>query len=371
MSLESFIRQEAVQLGFAAVGFASAGPSHSYDRFREWLARGYAGDMAYLARNSTLRAQPALLAPYVKTIIVVAAHYPAARQSGHWSNYALGRDYHDVLRGKLKELAEAIRGQISVPLRSRICVDSAPVLEREWACRAGLGWIGRQGSLVHPEFGCCLFLGELLTDLELEASPAVPNQCGDCRLCVESCPAGAIQADGLVDARRCLSYLTIEHKGDIPAALRPLVKTLFGCDRCTAVCPRNRERDEAVEMKNCGALPTPAPSREGNRNKPAREDIPLVCHSGFQAQLPSLEGRGMGKFIADNSVMNEFRGIGPPLPTPEACLAMTETDFERRFAGTAVHRLGLQRLQRNAAVVIDNQLNPETGLSRGGMNTGS
>ena len=303
MYLESFIRHKATQLGFATVGFASAGPNRSYDRFQEWLARGYAGDMAWLSQNRALRAHPSLLAPYVKTIIVAAARYPTARPSGHWSNYALGRDYHDVLRAKLKELAEAIRGQISVPLRARVCVDSAPILEREWACRAGLGWIGRQGSLVHPEFGCCLFLGELLTDLELEASPAVPNQCGDCRLCVKACPAGAIQSDGFVDARRCLSYLTIEHKGEIPAALRPLVGTkLFGCDRCTAVCPWN---------------PLAAPGTDG--------------------------------------IMPQFTAANPPLPTPEACLAMTEADFKRRFTGTAVHRLGLQRLQRNAAVALTNK----------------
>ncbi len=303
MLLESFIREEARRLGFAAVGFAAAGPSRSFDRFRQWLDQGYAAGMTWLSANSALRAQPALLAPYVKTIIVAAARYPSGRSSGPWSNYALGRDYHDVLRGRLKALAEAIRGQMDAPLRSRVCVDSAPIMEREWACRAGLGWIGRQGSLVHPELGCCLFLGELLTDLELEESPPAAGGCGDCRLCVEACPAGAIQADGLVDARRCVSYLTIEHKGDIPTALRPAVGTmLFGCDRCTAVCPRN---------------PSPAD--------------------------------------AANGILPEFSAANQPLPAPEECLAMTESDFERRFAGSAVLRLGLARLQRNAAVVRENQ----------------
>ncbi|MBU4200988.1 MAG: tRNA epoxyqueuosine(34) reductase QueG [Verrucomicrobia bacterium] len=300
MHLESFIQEEAQRLGFAVAGFASVGPIQTFDRFQEWLARGYAGDMAYLARNEVLRSHPSLLAPYVKSVIVAAARYPSASRSDPWSNYTLGKDYHDILCGKLKELAESIRGQVSVPLLSRVCVDTAPLLEREWACRAGLGWIGRQGSLVHPEFGCCLFLGELLVNLELEASPPISDRCGACRLCVEACPTGAIQSDGFVDARRCVSYLTIEHKGEIPVALRPLLGvSLFGCDRCTKVCPRNRTDAEGI--------------------------------------------------------MSQFAASDPPLPSPEACLAMTEADFDLRFTGTAVHRLGLKRLQRNAAMVMENQ----------------
>ncbi len=302
MQLEVFIQEESKRLGFAAAGFAPAGSSRSLDRFRQWLARGYAGDMAYLSRQAAMRADPSLLAPGVKSLIVVAARYPSAKPPEHWSDYALGRDYHDVLRGKLKKLAAAIRGRVSVPLQARICVDSAPLPEREWACRAGLGWIGRQGSLVHPEHGCCLFLGELLVNLELAPSPPAPNQCGACRLCVEACPTGAIQADGSVDARRCIAYLTIEHQGEIPAALRSAVgSSLFGCDRCTAVCPWNRQ--------------------------------------DAQAGMP------------------ELRAADEPLPSPEACLAMTEPEFERRFAGTAVRRLGLARLRRNAEVALGNKKN--------------
>jgi epoxyqueuosine reductase len=299
MDIESFIRDETKRLGFSAVGFVPAEPSLTFDRFQEWLARGYAGDMAYLFRNAALRAHPSLLAPYVKSIIVVAARYPATRQVKAWSSYALGKDYHDVLRAKLNELAGAIRGQVSVQLMARVCVDTAPLLEREWACRAGLGWIGRQGSLVSPEYGCCLFLGALLVNLELEASPPIANGCGDCRLCVAACPTGAIKADGFVDARRCISYLTIEHKGEIPAECRSLLgSSLYGCDRCTAICPRN---------------PTGAAG-----------------------------------------IMPQFAGTDSMLPLPEACLAMSEVEFARRFAGTAIHRLGLRRLQRNAANVLEN-----------------
>lgn len=303
--LESFIQEEGRRLGFAAVGIASAGPSQTFGRFQEWLARGYAGDMAYLSRNIALRSHPSLVAPYVKSIIVAAARYPSAGPSSHWSRHSLGKDYHDILRGKLKRLAESIRGQVAVPLLSRVCVDTAPILEREWACRAGLGWIGRQGSLVHPEFGCCLFLGELLVNLELEALPRVPDQCGDCRLCVEACPTGAIQTDGFLDARRCVACLTIEHQGEIPETLRPLVGTsLYGCDRCTAVCPRNRKDD--------------------------------------------------------HSVMEAFRPSDEPRPSPESCLAMTEAGFKSRFNGTAIRRLGLKRLQRNAAIVLENEMTKES-----------
>lgn len=372
MRLESFIRQEAARLGFCAVGFAPAGPSRTFDRFREWLARGYAGDMLYLSRHTEMRSHPDQLLPGVKSLIVVAARYPAAPRARSWSAYAAGRDYHAILRGKLKELERAIRRESSVPLLARICVDSAPLLEREWACRAGLGWIGRQGSLVNPEHGCCLFLGELLVNLELAASPPVPDQCGDCRLCVAACPAGALQPDGFLDARRCIAYLTIEHKGEIPAELRPLIgASLFGCDRCTAVCPWNRKGttkptpDPSKEGKGLGREPRPACHRESlaGYGKSAGADRGVVRHMPDFGEnpirreikkLPSLEGAGVGSLREENSILPELRGADEPLPSPEDCLAMTEDEFARRFAGTAVRRLGLKRLRRNAMVVIEN-----------------
>ncbi len=300
MQLEAFIQEEAKRLGFAAVGFAPVGPSRTFARFRKWLARDYAGEMSYLSGNTEIRSHPSRLAPYAKSVIMVAAAYPSTRRSEYWSNYVRGDDYHVVLRLKLKHLEQVIRERVAVPLQARICVDTAPLLEREWACRAGLGWIGRQGSLVHPALGCCLFLGALLVNLELEASPPIASQCGDCRLCLEACPAGAIQPDGLVDARRCIAYLTIEHKGNIPESLRSCIgSSLYGCDRCTSVCPRN-------------------------------------CQ-------------------ATDFVMPEFRGSDQPRPAPKTCLAMTAAEFEIHFAGTAVQRIGLQRLQRNARIVLNNQ----------------
>ena len=297
MPLSSLIREESARLGFAAVGFAVVGPCQTYERFNTWLSRGYAASMTYLARHAALRSDPRQIMPEARAIIVVAARYPADPTISPFSNYARGRDYHAILRGKLKQLARSLEAQSSVPLHSRICVDSAPVLEREWAVRAGLGWIGKQGSLVNPEWGCTLFLGELLVNLELAPSKPKPGKCGTCRRCVEACPTGAIQPGGLVDARRCIAYLTIEHKGAIPEDLRPRMgSSLFGCDRCTAVCPYNR--------------------------------------AGVDAILP------------------EFNPVGIPMPTAEQCLALSEAEFQQRFRGTAVYRSGLARLKRNAAAAL-------------------
>jgi len=300
MPLPSLIRAEASRLGFAAVGFAAVSPCHTHDRFSAWLERGYAGGLTYLAKHAALRADPRLVMPEARSIIVVAARYPADQAIAPFSNYCRGRDYHAVLRARLKRLARALAAAVSAPLVFRVCVDSAPVLEREWAVRAGLGWIGRQGSLVNPEHGCALFLGELFVNLELAPSLPMQGGCGNCRRCVDACPTGAIQPDGLVDARRCIAYLTIEHQGGIPAGLQPLMgASLFGCDRCTAVCPCNR--------------------------------------------------------VGVGAILPEFNPASPPMPTAEQCLVLGADDFRHRFRGTAVYRSGLARLKRNASVAVANR----------------
>ncbi len=310
LKLEDYIQSEAGKLGFSAVGFARVGASQTFNRYQDWLSRGFAGEMGYLLKNASLRSHPVKVASGAESVIVVAARYLPVPYLGcdlshaggyaYFSTYAYGRDYHDVIRAKLRRLEQLIRQKLQSSLTARICVDSAPVLEREWAVRAGLGWIGRQGSLVNAEFGCCMFLGELFVDIELEDTLSIPNQCKDCRLCIDVCPTGAIQPDGFVDARRCISYLTIEHKGMIPEELRSLIgSSLFGCDRCTAICPWNQKSEE--------------------------------------------------------NIMPEFDQPGIHLPLPEECLAMSERDFTRRFSGTAVYRTGLERLQRNAVIVLGNE----------------
>ncbi|MBI2440544.1 MAG: tRNA epoxyqueuosine(34) reductase QueG [Lentisphaerae bacterium] len=308
--MELLIQREAERLGFAACGIVTLGPARTFDRFQNWLELGYAAGMAYLQRRVELRSHPMLVAPEARAAIVVAARYPATVPLQPFSNYAVGKDYHAVLRARLKQLAAAIKANCPVKFWSRICVDSAPVLEREWAVRAGLGWIGRQGSLVNAEWGTTLFLGELLVNLELKPTVASgrPNKCGACRKCVEACPTGAIQPDGLVDARRCISYLTIEHEGEIPEALRGrLGGSLFGCDRCTVVCPYNPAGDAAI--------------------------------------LP------------------EFKAAARPMPTAEQCLELSVSDFRQKFRDTAIYRSGLARLQRNAIIALAKSKRLRSALS--------
>jgi epoxyqueuosine reductase len=295
MSIEGILKAEAQRLGFAALGIARAEASQTLAFFQTWLEGHNAADMDWLQRHMELRADPRVLAPGIRSIIMTAARYPVHPAPGEgFSYYARGRDYHDVLRRNLETLAAWLAREAGAKI-ARICVDSTPLLEREWALRAGIGWRGRQGQVIHPQHGACIFLGALLTDAVLKQSTPMPAQCGTCRKCVDACPSGAINEQGCVDARKCLSYLTIEHKGDIPAPLQPAMgKTLFGCDRCTAVCPFN---------------------------PPNNNDI-------MQAFQPG------------------------PMPDAAECLAMDAKTFKTRFAGTAVLRSGLARLQRNARIAM-------------------
>jgi epoxyqueuosine reductase len=281
----------ARELGFAALGFAAAGPAQTWPRYEAWLTEGCAAGMAYLARNAAPRRDPRELLPECRTVICAAARYPTPATPGRgFAAYAQGADYHDVLRERLRELARRL-AVLCPGVRHRVCVDSAPILEREWAARAGLGWIGRQGQLIHPAAGACLLLGELLVSVELPPSPPQPDRCGDCRRCVDACPTRAVREDRTLDARRCVSYLTIEHEGEIPAEWRSAVRgALFGCDRCTAACPWNHADDTEV--------------------------------------MPELRPR--------------------PMPDAAAVAAMDEAAFEHAFKGTAVYRSGLARLRRHA-----------------------
>lgn len=297
-ALETEITNEARRLGFAAVGFASVGDTCSGGILAEWLEAGYAADMDYLHRHASLRQHPSSIAPTARSIVAVAARYPVNPSPGSgFCMTARTRDYHDVLREKLVLIAAFIRAR--TPLQcARVCVDSAPLSEREWALRAGLGWQGRQGQLIIPGAGACTVLGFLLTDLELQPSVVQENRCGDCRRCVERCPMQAILPSGRVDARRCISYLTIEHRGEIsPSLAGAMGEALFGCDICTAVCPWNEKATTPI--------------------------------------MPELE---------------------PSLPLPDApaLAAMTPEVFQVCFRGTAVKRSGLDRLGRNAEIALRN-----------------
>ncbi len=252
MSLKAFSRARARELGFHAVGFARAEPlPREVEGLRAWLDQGCHAEMGYLERWIDVRGDPAhpgMLAG-ARTVMVLAMAYPwrgpePVGLAGYLARYARGPDYHRVVRGRLKALLAELRAR-EPGLRGRALVDTAPIFERAWAARAGLGWIGRNTCLIHPELGSALVLGELVLSVELEPDPMIPDRCGDCRACVEACPTGALRRpEGRwLDARRCLSYWSVEARGPIPPDL-PAEAVLFGCDACGAACPWNQRPRE-------------------------------------------------------------------------------------------------------------------------------
>jgi epoxyqueuosine reductase len=240
----------AKELGFAWCGITSAAPLEEYARFAAWLAAGRHADMAYLASEKTTlaRSDPRQLVPQAQTVIVCAAMYPTPTVLpedaglGGVAAYAVGDDYHEALSDRLWELCRWIEGAAGRAHRHRVYTDSGPVLERELAVRAGLGWIGKNSMAIHPQLGSHFFLAEIITDYRLE--PDVPDgadRCGTCQRCVTACPTGCILPDRTVDSNRCLAYLTIEKRGGIPREYREkLGGWVFGCDVCQSVCPWNR-----------------------------------------------------------------------------------------------------------------------------------
>lgn len=240
------IRQKALGLGFLACGFSKAGfLADEQPRLERWLAEGMNGEMDYMARNRDKRLDPRLLHEGTKTIIsVLLNYYPQEKQQDAdapvLSKYAYGTDYHFVLKEKLNALLQFINTEVA-PCNGRAFVDSAPVLDKAWAVRAGLGWIGKNTNLISVEHGSFFFVGELLVDLELLPDERlVSNHCGNCTRCLDACPTKAIVAPYVVDARRCISYQTIEQKGEIAESLRGQFRDrVFGCDICQDVCPWN------------------------------------------------------------------------------------------------------------------------------------
>jgi epoxyqueuosine reductase len=243
------IRDRALASGFDAVGFAEARlDAEARAGLSEFIARGYHGDMGWLAGTVTRRGDPRTLWPEARTVVVLGASYAPeddplaladAPECGVISVYARGRDYHDTLKRRLKALAHWIEEHW--PGALKLFVDTAPVMEKPLAERAGLGWQGKHTNLVSRQFGSWLFLGEIYLSLALEPDAAESDHCGSCRRCLDACPTAAFPAPHRLDARRCISYLTIEHKGMIPVELRPAIgNRIYGCDDCLAVCPWNK-----------------------------------------------------------------------------------------------------------------------------------
>jgi epoxyqueuosine reductase len=305
--LREQIHIKAAALGFDLVGITSAEPLAHGGRLRAWVAQGFAGEMGYMSRDVETRVDPSRVLPEVRSIIVLGMNYytaPAVLEAswgrGWVSRYAWGQDYHAVLGAKLKALVAFIQDLEGTDVQARWYVDTGPVLERELAWRAGLGWPGKNTNLINRRSGSWLFLGAILLDRELAYDAPATAHCGTCTRCLVACPTGALVAPGVLDARRCIAYLTIELRGPIPRELRPLMGThIFGCDICQAVCPWNRKA-------------------------PASADPTFLPRAGFAA--PELM----------------------PL------LRLSEDEFRARFHGSPITRAKRRGFLRNVAVALGN-----------------
>lgn len=308
--LKSDLRQWAQQAGFQEIGISGIDLGAAETRLLDWLEHDRHGEMDYMARHGTRRSRPAELVPGTVTVIAVRMNYTPADARESWSviedgaqafvsRYALGRDYHKVLRSRLQRLADRIVETVG-PFGYRVFTDSAPVMEVELAARAGLGWRGKHTLLLSREAGSFFFLGEIYTDLPLPPDAPVADHCGSCRRCIDACPTGAITAPYQLDARRCISYLTIELKNAIPEELRPLIgNRVYGCDDCQLVCPWNRFAQ-------------------------------ITGESDFAVR------NGL-----DDATLVELFG-------------WSEAQFNERLAGSPIRRIGYERWLRNLAVGLGN-----------------
>jgi epoxyqueuosine reductase len=241
MELSDRIRAHAYSIGFDLAGIATLGPAETSDKFEAWLAKGYAGEMGYLPRGAAKRKDTRLPFPDTKSAVVVGLNYDGTTPSGPIARYARGDDYHDVMLAKLDSLHRWIESHLSREIRGKAYVDTGPILERDLARKAGLGWFGKNTNLINPGIGSYFFIGTLLLDLDLEPdAPFEADRCGTCTRCLDACPTQALVEPGVLDATRCISYLTIESRSAIPVELRESQGSLvYGCDICQEVCPWN------------------------------------------------------------------------------------------------------------------------------------
>jgi len=239
--IETLLKAQAYGLGFDLVGIAALGPVETAAAFDSWLARGYSGEMEYLARGSAKRRDSRLPVPGASTAIVVGLSYGGRAPGGPVARYARGDDYHEIMTSRLGALHDWLGEEIGRPIAGKSYVDTGPLLERDLARRAGLGWFGKNTNLLNPEIGSFFFIGSLLVDLELAPdAPFEADRCGSCTRCLDACPTKAFVAPRVLDATKCISYLTIETKGEIHPDLRAGVGDLvYGCDICQSVCPWN------------------------------------------------------------------------------------------------------------------------------------
>jgi len=303
LALTEAVKAKALALGFERVAVGPAAAIAHAGEFEAWLDAGYGEGMDWIEESRAIRLEPARLLPGVRSAVVVALHYGPREDDPSWdavSRYARGADYHNVMRPRLHVLRDYLIEAAGAD--SRASLDTSAVLERDLAASAGLGWIGKNTNLIAPRGGSYFFIGTVLTTAELVADGPVADHCGTCTACLDACPTSAFPSPWVLDARRCLAYLTIEHRGDIADELKPHVRDwLFGCDVCQDVCPWNRK----VE--------------------PARE--------------PALAPEG-------------------PLESLETLLALDDAAFRARFRGTALFRAKRAGLARNAALILGNRGKP-------------
>jgi epoxyqueuosine reductase len=305
LALTQAVKARALALGFDRVAIGPAGPPEHAASFAAWLDAGYAGGMDYLAHTRAERQDPERLLAGCRSVVSLALAYGPREDEPTWSGvsrYARGADYHNLMRPRLAALVDYLRETGGSEVVSRAAVDTSAVLERDLAARAGLGWIGKNANLIAPSAGSYFFIGIVLTTAALVADEAVVDHCGTCTACLDACPTRAFVAPRVLDARRCLAYLTIEHRGDVPDEWKPAMgEWLFGCDVCQEVCPWNRKVPSARE-------PALAPAA--------------------------------------------------PLPPLTELVTMDDATFRERFRGTAMKRARRPGLARNAALMLAHRRDP-------------
>ncbi|MBF0287759.1 MAG: tRNA epoxyqueuosine(34) reductase QueG [SAR324 cluster bacterium] len=315
MNITQSITNKALELGFDLVHTIPASPSQSIEAYKQWLSLGYAGNMDYLKKHLENKQDIHTIMPEIRSVITLAINYrtttiPCSKKNnpslGVISSYAWGEDYHQIVRKKLESLRAFIENHVPHQKKSRVYVDTGPILEREYAHRGSLGWFGKNSMIINWKKGSWLFLAEILLDIELAYSPfSVRGDCGSCTRCIEACPTNAIVADGLIDSRRCISYLTIELKGAIPSELRSAIGNLiFGCDICQDVCPWNRK-------------------------------APVSNEAGFQPTTGNI------------------------MPNLISLMSLSPKEFNQRFKTSPIKRTKRKGLLRNVAIALGNWGRPE------------
>ena len=313
MSLTEAIKTHAEQLGFDLVGVTAATPAQHGEYYVDWVKKGMAGEMTYLGQQIDKRKNPSNVLPNAQSLVVVAMNYrcpasatiPDKTLRGKIAQYARGDDYHDVMKEKLLALLQFIQKNNAQPIQGKVYVDTGPVLEREFAVRAGMGWFGKHTNLIHKRIGSWLLIGEILLDIKLDEDHPTTDHCGTCTRCLEACPTEAILEPYVLDSRRCISYHTIELKKAIPLEYREAMgNRVFGCDDCQDVCPWNRR-------------------------------APVTRHTSFYPRP-----------------WNDMPGL-------IEMLRLSREEYQARFQGSPIKRTKHRGLRRNAAVALGNTKNPE------------